>query len=100
MSKTPEAKVKDRIKAVLKKYGAYYAMPIGGAFSSVGVPDFLVCHKGMFIGIEAKAGANKPTQLQLKNLENIERAGGVGIVINETNINELEVILNEVSHNG
>ncbi len=29
MASTPEAKVKAKIKAILKAHGAYYAMPIG-----------------------------------------------------------------------
>ena len=95
MAKTPECKVKDEIKKLLKQYGVYYTMPIGGAFSTIGVPDFLCCYKGRFIGIEAKAGSNKPTALQEKNLEDIRKAGGVGLVINEKNLIELINTLKE-----
>jgi len=95
MAKTPECKVKDEIKKLLKQYGVYYIMPIGGAFSTIGVPDFLCCYKGRFIGIEAKAGSNKPTALQEKNLEDIRKAGGVGLVINEKNLIELINTLKE-----
>jgi hypothetical protein len=95
MAKTPECKVKDEIKKLLKSRGIYYTMPIGGAFSTIGVPDFLCCYKGRFIGIEAKAGSNKPTALQEKNLEDIRKAGGVGLVINEKNLIELINTLKE-----
>jgi hypothetical protein len=94
MAMTPEALVKKQIKAILKNNGAYYAMPIGMGMGNSGVPDFLVCHKGRFIGIEAKAKGGKPTMLQLKNLQEIKDAGGESYVINEDNLHTLEGILN------
>jgi len=87
---TPEAKVKGKIKALLKKYGVYYAMPIGTGFGNSGVPDFLCCVGGKFLAIEAKAGAGKTTALQEKNLREIKEAGGSTAVIYETNIDDLE----------
>ena len=86
MAKTPEAKVKDLIKKILKEEGIYYAMPIGTGYGNSGVPDFLCCVQGKFVSIEAKAANNKPTELQLKNMRDIEAAGGLTIVINETSV--------------
>jgi pantoate kinase len=83
MAQTPEAKVKAKIKAILKSYDAYYAMPIGTGYGNSGVPDFLVCLGGEFLAIEAKAGKNAPTALQLKNLDAVVSAGGRALVINE-----------------
>lgn len=87
---TPEAKVKARIKRILAEAGAYYAMPVGTGFGNSGTPDFLVCYLGDFIAIEAKANGNKPTALQEKHLNDIRLAGGIALVIDETNINDLE----------
>lgn len=90
MAKTPEAKVKDKIKTILKAHNVYYAMPIGTGYGNAGVPDFLCCYNGKFIAIEAKATyKEKPTALQLKNLADINASGGVGLVIYEENINSL-----------
>ena len=83
MAQTPEAKVKAKIKAILKSYGAYYAMPMGTGYGNSGVPDFLVCLGGEFLAIEAKAGKGTTTALQEKNLREIEEAGGRTLVINE-----------------
>lgn len=80
---TPEAKVKARVKAVLKASGAYYCMPVTGGYGSSGAPDFLVCFEGIFIGIECKAGGNKPTALQQANLGAIQKAGGFALVVDE-----------------
>jgi pantoate kinase len=94
MANTPEALVKKQIKAILTKNNAYYAMPIGTGYGNSGVPDFLICHGGRFIAIEAKAGNNKPTALQEAHLERIKKAWGIAHVINEDNLSLLEEILN------
>ena len=83
---TPEAKVKLKIHAALKAQGAYAVNYIGGLHANNGTPDILACLNGRFIGIEAKAGKNKPTELQLHNLKRIDEAGGLALVINETNL--------------
>ena len=89
MAQTPEAKVKAKIKAILKEYGIYYAMPIGTGYGTSGVPDFLCCVDGRFVAVEAKAGKGTTTALQVKNLREIEAAGGITFVINETNLDTL-----------
>lgn len=94
MAATPEARVKAAIRRKLKAAGAYYVMPIGTGFGTSGVLDFSVCHKGRYIGIEAKAGKNQPTALQLKNIADIRAAGGIALVINEDNLHELDEVLN------
>jgi pantoate kinase len=93
MAQTPEAKVKAKIKTILKAHGVYYAMPIGTGLGNSGVPDFLCCIGGKFVGIEAKAGKGKTTALQEKNLRQINEGGGIGIVVNETNIDMVESII-------
>lgn len=86
---TPEAKVKKKVVQILKQYGAYYFYPVTGGYGRSGVPDIIACYKGRFIGIECKAGTNKPTALQQKNLTDIETADGVALVVNEENIEEV-----------
>jgi hypothetical protein len=96
---TPEGKVKDKVKSILKSLGAYYAMPMGTGYGNAGVPDFLVCYGGKFFGIECKAGNGKTTMLQDKNLRDIEAAKGVALVINEDNVSTLGAILCSMSQN-
>ena len=86
MALTPERKVKDLVVAQLKARGAYYFFPASNGFGRMGIPDIIVCHHGSFIAIECKAGKGKTTRLQDRELDNINKAGGVAIVINETNI--------------
>jgi hypothetical protein len=80
---TPEAKVKDKIKKILKAENVYYAMPHGAGYGNAGVPDFLCCVAGKFLAIEAKAKGGKPTALQVKNMEDIKQAGGLSLVVDE-----------------
>lgn len=68
-------------------------MPIGTGYGSSGVPDFLACHEGHFIGIEAKAGKGKTTALQEDNLQRIRDSGGTTLVVNENNLHELTQLL-------
>lgn len=86
--------MKKRIRKILEDSKAYFAMPIGTGYGNSGVPDFLVCNRGGFIAIEAKAGKGKTTALQESHLAKIRAAGGIAIVINEENIHALKGILN------
>jgi hypothetical protein len=86
---TPEAKVKKQVRVFLKELGAYYSMPVTGGYGVSGVPDFLVCWRGLFFGIECKANGNKPTALQEKNMRDIREAGGHTMVIDENNVDQL-----------
>ena len=83
---TPEVKVKKVVSQALKEMQAYVVKPVTGGFGNSGVPDLLVCVSGRFVGIECKAGGNKPTALQLHNLNAIELAGGIALVIDESNM--------------
>ena len=89
MASTPESKVKARCVAILKSYGAYYFYPVTGGYGRSGVPDIVACFLGRFLGVECKAGTNKPTALQEREMEHIRAAGGTTMVIREDNINEL-----------
>lgn len=99
MANTPESLVKRKVIAILKEHDAYYAMPVASGFGNVGVPDILACYRGHFLGIECKAGKGKPTALQVSNLDQISRSGGVAMVINEDNLQALKDALNRIALN-
>lgn len=60
------------------------------------MPDIIACYKGRFIAIECKAGKGKLTELQKYNIEQIQGVGGLAMVINESNIEEVLTQLKEV----
>lgn len=90
---TPEAKVKKKVVDQLKKLGAYYFYPMTHGYGKSGVPDIVGCYGTKFFGIECKAGKNKPTALQEKNLREITMAGGIALVVNEENVKQVTVLL-------
>lgn len=93
MAMTPEAKVKKGVVTQLKAMGAYYFFPATGGYGKSGVPDIVGCYKGLFFGIECKAGSNKPTALQQKNLDDINKADGLAMVVNEDNFYTVRELL-------
>ena len=93
---TPEGKVKAKVVRVLKELGIYYFTPQTGGYGRSGVPDLICCYNSQFIGIECKAGKNKPTPLQEAEMQRIRHAGGLTYVINEENADQLKKELLEI----
>lgn len=98
MAATPEKKVKDAVVKVLKQCGVYYFFPVTGGFGRSGVPDIIACYKGNFIGIECKAGSNKPTALQEAEMAKINTAGGVCLVVSEKNTEDVLKLLETIDY--
>lgn len=81
-----EAEVKDEIKTYLTAVGAWWMMHVPTGFGRNGIPDFVCCYRGWFLGIEVKRppeGKEKnpePTKWQTREIEAIWEAGGVAFV--------------------
>lgn len=97
MARTPEGRVKDAVVALLKQHRAYYFFPVMGGYGRAGIPDIIACVRGRFLGIECKAGYNKPTALQEKELRDIGVAKGIAIVVREDTIDALQRVLEEIN---
>jgi hypothetical protein len=87
---TPEAKVKASVVKLLKKHEVYYFFPATHGFGRSGVPDIICCFDGGFLALEIKAGNNKPTALQEREMQRIFDAGGTAYVINEDEVAKLD----------
>lgn len=83
---TPEAKVKASVVKLLKKHNIYYFFPATHGYGKSGVPDIICCFNSLFLAIECKAGNNKTTALQEREIQKIRDAGGDAFVINEQDI--------------
>jgi len=90
MAATPEKKVKTAVSRLLVEMGVYFFMPAANGFGRAGIPDIICCFGGRFIAIECKAGKGTTTALQDRELAAIRTAGGMAMVVNETNIDELK----------
>lgn len=93
MAQTPEGRVKADIKKFLKAHGVWFFMTTTGGFGKSGVPDFVCCWKGSFVGIEAKAPGKRfnTTVLQDDEILAIHQAGGAAIVVD--NVDQLLPLL-------
>ena len=90
---TPEGRVKQAIKAVLARHGAYWHMPVQNGMGAPSL-DFVVCHKGSFIGVEAKAPGGKPTARQRHTMQRISAAGGETLCVSsEEDLVQLDGVL-------
>lgn len=85
MAQTPEGKVKDGVKKVLKAHGIWFYMPVAGPFASHGIPDFVCIWNGKFLGIETKAKGKigNLTPNQERVIAEINKHGGIAIVVDD-----------------
>lgn len=96
--RTPEKKVKDACLDVIRKHNAYHFFPVTGGYGRSGVPDIIICYRGRFLAVECKAGYNKPTALQEKEMADIRKAGGDTLVIREDTVDMLHAWFKEVQY--
>jgi hypothetical protein len=90
---TPEGKVKEQVKRVLKKHGAYWHCVVQNGMGAPSL-DFVCCHRGNFVAIETKAGSKRPTPRQELTIKDMEQAGAKVFVVNEdTGTGELDAWL-------
>lgn len=83
---TPEKKVKDAIKKLLRSLpNCYYFMPASNGFGRAGIPDFVGHINGRFFAIEAKAKGGKPTALQIQEMLHISETNGAVWLVDEVN---------------
>lgn len=75
-----EQAIQAKITKYLKSIGAYNVKTV--ATTKAGVPDILVCYKGLFIGIEVKKPEtkNNVSDLQQYNIDKIIQAEGYAFV--------------------
>lgn len=96
MSRTEEGVVKDKIKALLRKHKVYWHCPV---MNGMGAPslDFICCHNGHYIAIEAKKPGARPTARQEVTMTEIAFAGGFVFVVScQQELDVLEAYLNLV----
>lgn len=77
---TPEGKVKEKIKQVLREHGAYYHMPVQNGMGKPSL-DFIGCINGRFLAVEAKAERGSLTLRQKATIADMEAAGAFVLVI-------------------
>lgn len=82
--KEPKVKqeIHDELQHQQKTHGdTYYFMPPANGYGRAGIPDFVVCVSGTFVAFEAKGEGGKTTALQDRELQRINDAGGIALVV-------------------
>jgi len=95
---TPEGAVKSWIKErILKRYpDSYIYVTHVGQYGKRGVPDLVMCIKGLFVCIEVKTIKGKLTELQKLEGRRIEKAGGIWATVYGRNEDQMQEIYETV----
>lgn len=81
-SKMRETPFKQKVEKWLEDNGYWFIKYWAGArYTKEGIPDILACINGTFYGMELKGDDGIPTLLQLKNLRDIRKADGIGVLL-------------------
>ena len=92
--------LENKVKAFLKDQGCWILKTWSNGIQREGVPDLLVCCNGYFLGIELKAENGKPSQLQLWNIEQINKAGGIAFLLYPGKFYLLKDLIDDLKHNN
>ena len=94
-----EKQFETQVKDYLKKQGCWVLKTWSNGIQREGIPDLLVCCNGHFLGIELKAESGKPSALQEWNIDQINKAGGVGIVLYPHQFEEFKELIERKKNN-
>lgn len=89
----PEEPAKRGVANLLKKHGCYFFKPAMNGMGRAGIPDFIACIRGRMLAVETKALGKRATPLQQKEIDGINAAGGVAVVVDEAKLEALERLL-------
>lgn len=88
-----EKSYENKIKKFIESVGGWWVKFHGNAFTRDGVPDLLCCVNGKFLAIEVKGDGGEPSELQLHEIEEIKKAGGVALVSYQDDFEELKKLI-------
>lgn len=81
MSKTKESKLEEDIERLMQIKGIWQLARYQAQSNQNGLPDRLYLYKGYLLGLELKTDEGKPTKLQLRKIEEINKNGGIGLIV-------------------
>lgn len=87
--KTPEGKIKDKVKALLAEHGAYQFWPVPMGFGKRTL-DVLACHYGRFLVVETKREGQDLTKFQKITRDEMLAAGATVLRVRDDL--ELEIL--------
>ena len=81
MAKTKESKLEQDIERFMQRKGIWQLARYQAQSNQNGLPDRMYLYKGYLLGLELKTDEGKPTKLQLKKLDVINKNGGIGLIV-------------------
>lgn len=81
MAKTKESKLEQDIEKLMASKGIWQLARYQAQSCQNGLPDRLYLYKGYLLGLELKTDEGKPTKLQLKKIDAINKNGGIGLIV-------------------
>lgn len=93
-----ESQFQSRVISFLKQYPEHiwFVKVWGGGYQKSGIPDILCCINGKFMAIELKSLNGKPTVLQKRNIELINKTGGLGIILYPDGFDDFKKLIKEL----
>lgn len=80
-------------KMTVDPIGYYEKRWGGGIYVQAGLPDMHVCVKGKSLEVELKAANGKPSEIQIRNIEQINESGGRGMIVYPKDFERLKNII-------
>lgn len=95
-----ESQFQKKVLNYIEEKGGWCFTSHGGSMYQVaGLPDVIGTYKGVFLGLELKVGKYQATELQKSKLNEIQDAGGVGIILRDSLV-DLDKILTYIDKHG
>lgn len=73
----PEARLQRKIQDELRRRGCFVQKNHGSEHMMAGLPDLVVCYRGLYLGLEIKMPGNELSAIQTRRSEQIRDAGGL-----------------------
>ena len=91
-----EKTFQSKLIKLIEKNNGYVVKFNASAISKIGVPDLLACINGKFVGLEVKKENGKPSEIQLWNIEQIKKSGGIAMVVKPSDYENIEKLIEKL----
>lgn len=82
MAKKKESRLQAKIHRHIRRNFNWFGFKVwGGPFQPAGIPDLLGCVSGLFFALEVKMPKGKVSDIQIKTIRKIKKAGGHATVV-------------------
>ncbi len=83
----------NQVKKYLRSKHIYYFKYFGNAYSTVGIPDLIMCVNGFFVATEIKSETGKVSELQKINIDLIKKSGGIAMILRPSEFDKFKELI-------